>query len=231
MKNVLITGANRGIGLGFVHHYLAQGYGVIATCRTPTEAKELNILLGKYPDQLRVEEMDVANESTIKKLSKWIKTNDLLLDIIINNAGIARDEAMEYWTADTFAYTFQVNVVGIALVVKYIDPYMRTGTKLIQMSSGRGSIFENQGGDDGLDAYSISKAALNMLTRRLATKFRSRDIIVTSINPGWVKTEMGSMSADITVEEAVDKMTKTIDALSIEDSGLFLNNDGGIVSW
>lgn len=231
MKKVLITGANRGLGLGFVRYYLSLGYMVVAACRNPENAEDLLHLSKAYPDRIIVEALEVTNESVIIKLTKSLKERDVHLDLLINNAGVCLDEAMEEWITKTFAFTFEVNVIGVALIAKHMASLMHDGAKVIQLSSGRGSILENQGAHDGLDAYSISKAALNMLSRRLATKLQSRDIIVASISPGWVQTDMGGMGADLTVEQSIEIMTKTIDQLTLQNSGRFLATDGSTLDW
>lgn len=231
MKNVFITGANRGLGLGFATHYLSQGNLVVAACRTPSTATSLHDLSKKYPKQLTVEILDVSDELAFQALGARLKKGEMPFDIVINNAGNSIDEPIGNWTAKNFAASFQVNVTGPALLIQTISSFIKEGTKLIQISSGRGSIHENQGGEDGLDGYGMSKAALNMLTRRMATKFHSRKIIVTSLNPGWVQTDMGGASATLTVAEAIGKMTSTIEQLSFKDSGAFLENDGSILSW
>ncbi|MEM6964017.1 MAG: SDR family oxidoreductase [Bacteroidota bacterium] len=231
MKKVFITGANRGLGLGFVKYYLAQGDFVVATCRTPSAANALQDLSKKYLTHLMIEILDVTNEAAFHELKTSLKKKTTAFDIVINNAAVCIEEPIEEWSAKTFVDSFRVNVVGTALIAKTISPFLTEGSKLIQMSSGRGSIQENQSGEDGLDAYGISKAALNMLTRRLATKFRLRKIIVISINPGWVQTEMGGASATLTVDEAIEKMTRTINKLSLNDCGKFIENDGSDIAW
>ena len=231
MKKVLITGANRGLGLGFVQHYLLSGNLVVATCRRPEKAKLLHNLLEKYPDQLRLEALDVSDESAFHALANRMKESQMTFDMVVNNAGISLDESLGSWTEKTFSDSFLINVTGPALLVQSMIPFLKEGTKIIQISSGRGSINENQGGMDGLDAYGISKAALNMLTRRLATKFKANKITVIALNPGWVQTDMGGPTATLTIHEAIQKMTKTIDQISLKNTGQFLENDGTIIAW
>lgn len=227
-KKVIITGANRGLGLGFVDYYLKNNFEVVATCRQTEAAVALQSLKSKFKTQLTIEELDVSKEEHINRIAQKFKSNDLAFDILINNAGVSIDEPFGKWRSESFAHIFQTNVIGVALFTQAIVPFMNNGGKLINISSGRGSIEANQGATDGLDAYGISKTALNMLSRRLAMKLRAQSIIVVSLNPGWVQTDMGGNAAPTSVHEAVKKMTSTIDHLTMKNSGLFLEFDGSI---
>lgn len=231
MKSVLITGANRGMGLGFVEYYLSNGDLVVATCRTPLRAMTLQKLMDKFPKRLKVVGLELRSEESFQKLKDSFEKEQSNFDIVISNAGISQEESFGEWTSKVFTNSFQINVVGPALLAQAVTPYLKEGAKLIQISSGRGSIYENQGSKDGLDAYGISKAGLNMLTRRLAAKLNVQKTTVVSLNPGWVQTDMGGPTADLTVETAVQNMVKTIDQLSLKDSGSFFENDGKSIPW
>jgi NAD(P)-dependent dehydrogenase (short-subunit alcohol dehydrogenase family) len=108
---------------------------------------------------------------------------------------------------------------------------MAEGSKLINVSSGMGSLEINVNPENGQDAYAMSKAALNMLTRRLAEKLRPKGIIVVSMSPGWVRTDMGGESAPNSVEDAVASMQTTAEALTLEQSGTFMSEKGRQIPW
>lgn len=229
MNTVLITGANRGIGLGLVQHYLKSGWQVIATARAPKNSIELQKLETEHGSQLVSVKLDVTSEQSIADLVKEIE--DLRLDIVINNAGIAIEENLGQWTSLAFSSCLNVNVTGPALLAQAVVPLMKTGSRLINMSSGLGSLAEKVNPEGGMDIYAMSKAALNMLTSRLAAKLKSRGITVISISPGWVKTDMGGDEAPVLVEDSVNDMTSVIEGLTLEESGQFFASNGENIPW
>lgn len=230
-KRVIITGSNRGLGLGWTKHYLSTGNFVMATCRNPEKATDLIKLAEKYGDQLQIEKLDVSSESSFEALSKKLKANGQTFDIAISNAAVAVEQQFGEWTAANFEFIFKVNIIGTALFDQMIKPFLQNGSKLIQISSGMGSVKFNVNPKGPLDAYAISKAGINMLTNRLATRFREEGIIVAAINPGWVKTEMGGVGATDTVEDAIKLMATTVDGLTLEQSGGFFSPDGKAYPW
>lgn len=230
-QSIIITGANRGLGLGFVDFYLKMGCHIIACCRNPQQATELNTLSFKFKDQLYIENLDVSDKNSIKGLGKRIEQLKIKFDIVINNAGICIEEEMGNWTPDSFLKTFEINTVGVALFCQEIIPFIKEGGKIVNMSSGMGSIDWNVNPIAPLDAYAMSKASLNMFSRRLALKMKSKNLLVVSLSPGWVQTEMGGSNAPDTVEQAVTKITKTISNLDMKDSGRFLSEEGTEIPW
>ena len=230
-NSVLITGANRGLGLGFVRHYLKEGYSVIATARQPQNAVELIELSRSYPHHLSIEVLDVSDETSIASLAQKLVDQSVRLDIVLSNAGIVHEEPFGQWTMDGFETHFRVNTIGPALFAQAIEPFFNQRAKLIQLTSGMGSIEWNINPDHPLDAYAMSKSALNMLSRRLAEKLRSKAIIVISMNPGWVKTSMGGPEAPTGIDEAIQFMTSTIEKLTIEETGRCIADDGKLIPW
>ncbi len=228
MKSILITGANRGLGFGFTEYYLKKQMRVVATCRFPEKADALK-KLAQSCSELMIFDLDVYDENFIQSLSE--KISGIKFDMVINNAGIAKPQAFGEWTQRHFMETLQVNLIGPALLIQRINRQINNHGKLIQISSGRGSLNWNQSPEDELDAYGISKAALNMLTRRMVTKLAAKKITVISLNPGWVQTDMGGKEATTTVEEAIFTMTKVIENLTLKDSGKFLSESGDIIPW
>ncbi len=230
-NTVFVTGANRGIGLGFVKHYLQQGHAVLATAVTPQRAQALIALQNAFPKQLSIEALDVTNEEAIAKLAARLKQQNIRIDIAINNAGIAKGEAFGHWTTASFQAHLRVNTIGPALVSQAIVPLLNPGAKLVQVSSGMGSIEWNLGPDNPLDAYAASKCALNILSRRLAEKLHPKGIVVVAINPGWVQTEMGGPNATTPIDEAIQQLTTTIASIQLDHSGRFLDEAGASIPW
>ena len=228
---VLVTGADRGLGLGFVGHYLGEGRLVVATTRRSQPSDDLAALGEQFPEYLQVMRLDAADESSIADFAAKAGQQGLTFDLVINNAGVSIEEPYGQWTSEIFTRHFLINTVGPALVVQAIDPMLVQGAKVIQISSGVGSAELNVNPDAGLDAYAASKSALNILARRLATKLRPRNITVVAMSPGWVQTDMGGGEAPSTVDESVNDMVATIDGIPQEATGSFLAKDSSVIPW
>lgn len=229
MKAVLVTGSNRGIGLGLVRHYLQAGCRVIAAARAPEKSMELQKLETEHDIRLISVQLDVADEQSIANLANELRGMEL--DIVINNAGINIEENLDQWTWPAFTSCLNVNVTGPAMLAQAVIPLMKEGSSLINMSSAMGSLELNINPDNGMDIYAMSKAALNMLTRRLAAKLENRRITVISISPGWVKTDMGGAEAPVMVEDSVNEMAGVFDNLSLKQSGQFFTSNGENIPW
>ncbi|QDT68126.1 C-factor [Planctomycetes bacterium MalM25] len=227
MNTVLITGANRGMGRAYVEHYLAQGWRVLAAYRTLKNAESLS----EGREALVPLAVDLADEASIVSLGEQLKSHfeDAAIDLVINNAGVSGEQPLGAWTAAEFERQFRVNTIGPALVAQAVAHRLTNGAKLVNVSSGMGSLTENPNITSALDAYAASKAALNLLTRRLAAQLRG--VTVVAINPGWVQTEMGGPEAPTDTATAVDRITDTIEKLTPDQSGAFLNDDGSPAAW
>ncbi len=221
---VLITGANRGLGLEFARQFHAAGYEVIATARKPEAADELNAL------GVRVEQLDVADEASVAGLAK--RLGDMPLDILINNAGIgARTRSLEDVDFGTIERIIQVNTLGPMRVTQALLGGLRKGDRkiIVNITSSMGSIERNtRGGGYG---YRESKAALNMFTRTIAAELRSEGFRCITMSPGWVKTDMGGPNARLTPAESISGMISVINSLTAEDSGEFFNYYGEHMPW
>lgn len=228
-KTAIVTGSNRGMGLGWVKHFLTEGYQVVATARKPDKATDLIALKKKYKKQLHIVKLDVTNEEDQKALGKFLQKKKIKIDVAISNAGVTIQEEFGNWTAKGIAINFNVNTMGAALFAQTIAPNLKDGAKLIQLSSGAGSI-TYQKKSNGLDAYCISKAGVNMLTRKLSARLKDRNIIVISIVPGGVKTDMNP-NGKLSVPQAIGIMSKTVAGLTMEHSGTFMNNKGKKMPW
>ncbi len=229
---ILITGANRGIGLEFTRQYLARGERLFATCRNPQDATDLLVLSEQQPDRLTVLPLDVTDQPSIDLAHRQVQRQTDGLDVLINNAGIyVEGERPGRIDREAFRLTLEVNTIGPLMVTQAFLDLLEAGhqPRVVHLSSRMGSIGKKKGGGDY--SYSASKAALNMLARLLALDLRSKGIIVVALHPGWVKTDMGGPGATLDVSEAVQSMIDVIDGLTAADSGRFLQWDGGELPW
>ncbi|MFC1849824.1 SDR family oxidoreductase [candidate division CSSED10-310 bacterium] len=226
----MITGANRGIGLELVRHYLRAGHQVFAGSRKPALACTLNELTHEY-SSLVVLELDVTRQETIDHSLRFMRTITTGLDVLINNAGIAPSgDNLETIKADMMLQTFQVNVVGPLLVSRTLLPLLQLGERprIVNISSQMGSLQAWTGG--GNYSYCSSKAALNMVSRILARDLPS-SISVIALHPGWVQTDMGGTQAPLTPAESAQGIIQVIDHLTREDSGKFFTWQGSEHPW
>lgn len=228
-KTAIVTGANRGMGLGWVKHFLSEGYTVIATARKPEKATALHELQKQYKGKLLIQQLDVTSEEHMAELSKMLEEKTLKIDIAISNAGVTILENFGSWTAEGFGYNYKVNTLGAALFAQAIAPSLSNGATLVQITSGGGSITWNKKSSD-LDGYRVSKAGLNMLTKALSHILADKEVIVVSMSPGGVKTEMNP-SATRSVEEAVAQMAEVVSKLTMENTGTFINFKGKVFPW
>lgn len=227
---VLISGANRGLGLGFVRALLARGDRVIACCRHPGRATALNGLTGEYPGHLHVLPLDVAKASSIRELAHEIPLVAESIDVLINNAGVlVGGERFGALDPDALATSFRVNAMGPLLVTEALAERLADGARVANVSSVMGSI--GQTGEFRSPSYALAKAAQNMATVQLAHALKPRGIAVAALHPGWVRTEMGGEKATVAVEDAVAGLLGVIDRLSIADSGHFLDWRGQALPW
>jgi NAD(P)-dependent dehydrogenase (short-subunit alcohol dehydrogenase family) len=223
-RTVLVTGANRGLGLEFARQLHGAGATVIGTARKPAEADELNAL------GVRVVQLDVADPASVAAMAAELE--GVALDAVLNNAGIfPQRESFEDTDPDTALRVYAVNAVGPLRVSQALLPHLRAGEgKLVMnMSSGLGSIENADRG--GMGDYRMSKAALNMLSRTMAADLRNEGFIVVAMSPGWVRTDMGGPNANLSPAESVEGMLRTLAGLSVEDSGGYFNHDGSRIPW
>lgn len=228
-QTVIITGSNRGIGLGWVKHYLNAGDSVIATCRTPEEETDLIALKEEYGNKLLIVQLELANEEDFKRLGDALAEHNVCIDIAINNAGSGSGKPFGEWDSESFAITFQVHTIGSALFAQMVTPLLNDGAKMVLTTSGVGSITRANRQNE-MDAYAIAKAGVNMLAKRMSVRLADRNIIVAALTPGSVLTGMNP-NGTISVEESVGLMSSTLDKLTVEDSGSFFQNDGTLVPW
>ncbi|GAB4224424.1 MAG: SDR family oxidoreductase [Kiloniellaceae bacterium] len=226
MPNVLITGANRGIGLEFVKGFAADGWRVHACSRNVEKSKEVRSLGG----DVVCHKLDVTNGLKVASLARELA--DEPLDLLINNAGIYGPRTgfgeTDY---DEWLSVLQVNTLApLRMVERFAGLLEKSdGRTVVNISSIMGSIGNASSG--GSYIYRSSKAALNMITKTLSNDLGERGFTVVSFHPGWVQTDMGGDEADIPPTEAVAGMRKVIAGLTTEDNGKFFNYDGTTLPW
>jgi NAD(P)-dependent dehydrogenase (short-subunit alcohol dehydrogenase family) len=234
-RHVIVTGANRGIGLAFVRQSLARGDRVAAACRHPGKATALNTLAGEFPGRLRVLPLDVANAKSRAELARELPLirelwGERPFDLLINNAGVLHSgERFGHLSEAHLDDSFRTNVSGPLLLTEALAPQLADGAVVVNLSSILGSIANTE--RFGTPSYNISKAAQNMATRLLAHALGERKIIVVALHPGWVRTDMGGDGAQISPQDSVDGMLRTIDDLKLEHSGGFFDWTGKRVAW
>ena len=228
MKNIFITGGNRGIGKGLVEIF-SKDNKVFFSARDEHKAKSVIDSIGNENIDCII--MDVADERNVLNGIESLKEKTDSIDILINNAGILipglkhKIDAVET-DDESILKTFNINTVGVLRVCKAVLPMMRPKSRIINISSGMGQM---EGMATGSIAYRLSKSALNALTIVLSQELSSKDIKVNAICPGWVQTDMGGYEATLTVKESVESIKKF--ALSDNfPNGKFLRH-GEILPW
>ena len=233
MKNILITGANRGIGLEMTRQLLTQGNRLVATCRKPRTAIDLQDLADQFPEQLTILPLEVTNTISIQSAYNASQRIVDHLDVLINNAGILDgNETLATFDPDVMQQTFDVNATGSMRVVTQFLPLLQKGdaAKIINITSQLGSL-QAMTRKWGRYSYNSSKAALNMLTRMLALDLKDDGIAVICVHPGWVQTDMGGASADITPAESASGILSVIDNLTLAQTGKFYTYAGDEHLW
>lgn len=234
MPTILITGANRGIGLSLTEKLLTEDWRVLATAREPESAVGLHELKRRHPHRLDVLPLDVTSLESLRRLPARVAAVTDQLDVLVNNAGVFPEEGDEHFVEmkpEWFEEAYHVNVVGSVRVTQALLPLLKRGDRprLVLMSSGAGSVTTKD--DHTKLAYACSKAALNMLARGLAADLKRDGVIVNPVSPGWVQTQMGGPNATITPEESARMLGQTLANLTLEDTGLFLGPDGSKTSY
>jgi NAD(P)-dependent dehydrogenase (short-subunit alcohol dehydrogenase family) len=221
MGTVLVTGANRGLGLEYCRQLQARGDQVIAVCRDPSP--ELQAL------EVRIEAgIELTSEPAIAELVRCL--GDLQLDGLILNAGILQSMGLVDLDPEGIRRQFEVNALAPLLLVRALLDHLPRGAKVALMTSRMGSIDDNSSG--GSYGYRMSKVALNMAGRSLAIDLKPRGIAVAILHPGLVRTRMiGFNPQGISPEEAVRGLLARIDALSLETSGSFWHANGQLLPW
>lgn len=230
-ETVVISGANRGLGLEFARQYAARGARVYAGARDPERASELQAAAGEGGGRLTVHRLDVGSDVSVSAFAAVIDSAPV--DVVIANAGVfggERQHRLGEVSATEFLDTLNVNTVGPVRLANALVRNLRAGRakKLICVTSGMGSIAETGG---GYLAYRASKAGLNMVWATLAKDLAEDGIVCVPMSPGWAKTDMGGAGAPQEVDDTVRDLIARIDAYGPADSGRFLGFSGREVPW
>lgn len=202
MKAALVTGANKGIGFEVVKQLQSLNFRVILTSRNEERGLEAVNKLKKHSDNLYFLQMDVGDKESVEKAANEVRSMNFSLDVIINNAGILLDsKSINEVSLETIYTTLNVNTIGPILVIQNFLPLLNENGRIINVSSGLGSFAEMS---DYAPIYSISKSALNAVTKQFSFSLASKNISVNSVSPGWVKTDMGGNNAARSVEKGAE---------------------------
>lgn len=232
MPNLLITGANRGIGLEFAKQYVEAGWRVFACCRNLDKADTLKQLAVQHTGLLSIRTLDVANFDQIERLA--IELADQEIDLLLNNAGIYSDTPQGGFNTidyEAWMHAFQVNSMAPLKMAEAFARQIARGhqKKIVSITSKMGSIADNTSGGSYL--YRSSKTALNMVMKNLSIDLAPRGLITTVLHPGWVQTDMGGSAALITPQQSVTGMRHVIEQLTSANSGKFYDYEGKEIPW
>lgn len=226
----LVSGANRGLGFEMTRQLLARGDRVVAACRHPGKALALTRLAGEHPGKLHVLPLDLADPRSIAELARQIGVLDLDVELLVNNAGVLIEhERFGAIEPKSLRDSFAVNAEGAFLLAQALNPHLADGAKIVNLSSTLGSIASTSSLYS--PSYAMSKAALNMATRLLSIALAARGIVVVSMSPGWVSTDMGGAGAPLKPEASIASILRVIDHLKHSDNGRFLSQNGETIPW
>jgi NAD(P)-dependent dehydrogenase (short-subunit alcohol dehydrogenase family) len=220
MKHVVITGANRGIGLELARHYQARGWRVTGVCREPSA--ELEKVAARI-----IEGIDVTSEASVGRFVAALRGQTV--DLLINNAGILLQETLGDLDFDSLRLQMETNAFAPFRICVALLSNLPAGSKIANITSRMGSITDNASG--GHYGYRASKAAFNALGRSLAIDLKERGIAVAQLHPGFVKTRMVNFGGLISPEESAAGLAARIEALNLENSGSFWHSNGEELPW
>ena len=225
---ILITGANRGIGLEFTKQYAADGWNVLACCRHPQSALDLQAL-AQANTNIKIQPLDVADFAQIDALALQLK--DESIDVLINNAGVYPHSSFGDTNYDDWAAAFKVNSMApLKMAEAFVQHVSRSQLKKIAtLTSKMGSLDDNTSGESY--SYRSSKTAVNMVMKSLSIDLKPYGISVVTLHPGWVQTDMGGSNALVSAQTSVTGLRKVIDGLNVATTGRFIAYDGKAINW
>jgi NAD(P)-dependent dehydrogenase (short-subunit alcohol dehydrogenase family) len=229
--NILITGAGRGLGLELTKLALERGHAVAACVRDANAPSDsLRELAARYPDSLRIEQLDIVSEPDAERLAERLKADSFRLDALVNNAGIllGRGDGISALSMDDVRRTFEVNLFGPLTVAKHLTPLLRESESgadiVINVSSEAGSFSGAYGGDY---PYALSKIALNMFSKQLNEELKLRGIRVLAVHPGWIRTDMGGSSAPLSAADSARGIMGLIEGATVVPEDVFFVDYAG----
>lgn len=220
MKTLLITGANRGIGLALTQLYLSQGWKVLAVCRNSTPELDQS-------GAVIISGIDVTQAEALTHLAQQV--GDSKLDLIINNAGLLAVESLGELSEQSITQQFLINALAPLKVTEALLHKLAANAKLAFITSRMGSIADN--GSGGYYGYRMSKAALNAGVTSLARDLQAQGIAVALLHPGFVQTAMVNYGGDISPATAAERLAQRIDELTLATSGGFWHSNGERLPW
>ena len=229
MKTVLITGANRGLGLEFCRQYAQEGWQVIACSRQPDKAVALSQLASQY-ETVRCVTLDVQNHQQIDALATEL--NEVTIDVLVSNAGVYGDQhgfgELDY---QVWRSTLETNVLSAMKLAEAFTHHLASSQQgiFVAISSLMGSMADN--GSGGSYIYRSSKAALNAVMKSLSFDFSRQGTGVLIFHPGWVRTDMGGPNGLIEVDESISGMRRVIEQFDLSQTGCFIKYDGTAMPW
>lgn len=219
-KTIVITGANRGIGLAMATTFSERGDHVYAVCRqTSPELDALSVNV--------VSSVDVTSDTGLTTMKQALTGQ--AIDVLVCNAGILRDENLSNFNLDTMREQFEVNTLAPLRVVHALQANLNAGSKVAMITSRMGSIEDNTSG--GRFGYRMSKAALNIASVSLSHDLAAQNIAVGIYHPGYVQTDMVGGNGDISASEAANRIIGLVDELSLATSGQFRHSNGEHLPW
>jgi NAD(P)-dependent dehydrogenase (short-subunit alcohol dehydrogenase family) len=228
MKNIVITGANRGIGLELAKHYCSLDYTVIGICRESSEA------LDDIADMV-ISDIDVRSEDSIAMVAEVLASTLInsdsgqKIDVLINNAGVFMNESLEEMNFDSIQTQFEVNAIAPLRITHAFQSMLFEGSKVALITSRMGSIADN--GSGAYYGYRASKAALNAFGKTLAIDLKPKGVAVALLHPGFVQTRMVGFNGHISPEQAASGLAQRIEELTLENTGSFWHSNGEALAW
>ncbi|MCP4984111.1 MAG: SDR family oxidoreductase [Gammaproteobacteria bacterium] len=227
---ILITGANRGIGLELTEQFAQDGWQVLACCRNPSDATQLQALAERDPST-EIHALDVTNYTQMASLADQLGNRPI--DILLSNAGIYGSKGVGFGEVDAeeWRQVLEVNTIApLMLVQAFVEQVASSQKKLVAVISSKvGSIADNSSG--GSYVYRSSKTAVNQVVKSLSIDLASRDIGVISLHPGWVKTDMGGANAEISTDDSVSGLKNILQSAGLAQSGQFIEFNGSSIPW
>ena len=230
---ILITGANRGIGLALVRVLLESGARVLAAARSP-QTDSLDALKSEFGGRLASLTLDVTSDDSVQRAFAALMPDPGRIDVLVNMAGIMtrpHDQPLEQLDLAQCTESFETNALGPLRVTRAALPLLRNSKRprVVNVTSGCGRLTIKDNGE--FYAYAASKAALDMMTLTCAFEFKSEGMCFVALDPGWVRTDLGGPDADLAPEESAASIADTIDRLDASWTGKLLYNDGTELSW